>query len=551
LEPNVTGRFGEVLEHGPVIGHKHRTLLNTMAEPQHRNYWFLYSIADIIFIAFFLGILAANLDLFAGADAGFHIKVGDYILDHRAVPTHDIFPSATPPSPWTPPQWLAEVIFAILHRAFGLTGVAVFMVFVMAALCPVLFKFLRSSGVSIVVAAMTVAIAAGTSGVHWLARPHVFALILLLVWYIVLDAFQYRRKSYLYLLPLVMLLWANIHGSFVIGFVLLFVYIAGNVFKARSAAEDSREASKRVRVLAFFFVLSLVATLANPQGYKILLSPFELASNRVLVDRISEWRSPNFHGILLYEYMLLFMIVVFATAVKRLNAIEVMLVLIFTHMSLYSGRFIPLYAVIVSPIIAKQIDKILEEHREKKRFSGFIAMSGRITAIDARTKWHLWSALAILAAVVMCFTGTIKYDFDRKSLPVDAVEFLQQEKITGNVFNSDVFGSYMIYAAVPGIRMFYDGRDMFGKERTEEYLKVMDVEMGWDDVLTKYDISCVIYGNHSALSSLLLEREDWQLVYSDKVANVFVKKTPENQALIAKYPNVRPAATAKDEGDRK
>src|SRR3989304_8193280 len=98
-----------------------------MPETQRRKYWFLYSIADIIFIAFFLGILASELDLFAGADAGFHIKVGDYILDNRAVPTHDIFSFTTPPLPWTPPQWLAEVIFAILHRVYGLTGVAVFM----------------------------------------------------------------------------------------------------------------------------------------------------------------------------------------------------------------------------------------------------------------------------------------------------------------------------------------------------------------------------------------------------------------------------------------
>jgi hypothetical protein len=178
-------------------------------------------------------------------------------------------------------------------------------------------------------------------------------------------------------------------------------------------------------------------------------------------------------------------------------------------------------------------------------------MSGRITAIDAKTKWHLWSALAILAAVVMCFTGTIKYDFDRRNLPVDAVEFLKREKITGNIFNSEVFGSYMIYASVPEVRMFFDGRDIFGKERTEEYLRLIDVERGWGDVLKKYEITCVIYGNSSALSSLLLEREDWQLVYSDKVANVFVKQTPENQALITRYPNVTPAAAAKDAGDSK
>ena len=91
---------------------------------------------------------------------------------------------------------------------------------------------------------------------------------------------------------------------------------------------------------------------------------------------------------------------------------------------------------------------------------------------------------------------------------------------------------------------------MYGKERTEDYLKVIRVERGWDDVLKKYDITWIIYHNESALSTLLLESEDWQLIYSDRVANIFVKKIPENQPLINKYPNVKPVAgdVKEDEG---
>jgi hypothetical protein len=250
--------------------------------------------------------------------------------------------------------------------------------------------------------------------------------------------------------------------------------------------------------------------------------------------------SPNFHNGLVYEYMLLIMILVIGISVKRLNVIELLLVLMFTHMSLFSARFIPLYTIIISPILGKQIDRIIEDFREKGVLREFISTSDNMATVDSKTKWHLWSVAAIAVVIFMCFTGKINYHFDRNKMPVDAVEFLKNEKIEGKVFNDDVFGSYMIYAAWPEYEVFLDGRDMYGKERIADYLKVTDAEREWEDTLNKYDITWIIYNNESALSTLLLESEGWRLIYSDKVANIFVKRTPENQPLIDKYPNIKP-----------
>jgi hypothetical protein len=510
-----------------------------MTEEKTRNYWFIFSIADVIFITVLVIVLSQGGNLLGGADTGFHIRVGEYIIDNTAVPTHDIFSSAVPPFPWTPPQWLAEVIFAILYRPFGLTGVVVFMAFVITAIFAILFKFLRFSGVSIIVAALTVVLAAAASAIHWLARPHVFSLMLLLIWYIILDAYQYKHKNYLYLLPVLMLLWVNLHGSFIMGFVLLIVYIAGNFLKSRFAKEQKQDAYDRTKAFILFFFLCLLVSLLNPQGYKILFSPFEVANSEITAH-IYEWMSPNFHNGLVYEYMLLIMILVIGISVKRLNVIELLLVLMFTHMSLFSARFIPLYTIMISPILGKQIDRIIEDFREKGVLREFISTSDNMATVDSKTKWHLWSVAAIAVVIFMCFTGKINYHFDRNKMPVDAVEFLKNEKIEGKVFNDDVFGSYMIYAAWPEYEVFLDGRDMYGKERIADYLKVTDAEREWEDTLNKYDITWIIYNNESALSTLLLESEGWRLIYSDKVANIFVKRTPENQPLIDKYPNIKP-----------
>jgi hypothetical protein len=118
---------------------------------------------------------------------------------------------------------------------------------------------------------------------------------------------------------------------------------------------------------------------------------------------------------------------------------------------------------------------------------------------------------------------------------------MKKEKITGNMFNNDEFGDYIIYAAWPEYKVFFDGRsDMYGIERMKEYFKVVKIENGWDKVLAKYDINWIIYGANSPLSHFLIERDDWKLVYADKVANIFVRNTPENKPLINKYPDVKP-----------
>ena len=79
---------------------------------------------------------------------------------------------------------------------------------------------------------------------------------------------------------------------------------------------------------------------------------------------------------------------------------------------------------------------------------------------------------------------------------------------------------------------------MYGVDIMKEYLKVVTIKPGWEEVLKKYDVKWIIFDANSALSLFLMERDDWKLIYADKVANIFVKNIPENQYLIKKYPDV-------------
>ena len=514
----------------------------------NKTYWFLPSLSGVIFITVLVLILGGEGNLLGDADTGYHIRAGEYIIDNLEVPDHDIFSFIHPPIPWTAHEWLSEVLYALIHSISGLSGIVVVHAFVIAVVFLILFKFLRASGISIIVAVFIVALSASVSTIHWLARPHIFSLLFTLIFYIVLDTYQNKKKNCLYILPLLMIVWVNLHGGFLAGFLLLGVYVTGNLINAIFKKEVRHETAGKLRLLFLFTTLTLLASLLNPKGYEILLFPFRLIGNKFIMDHVTEFLSPNFHADLRFEYMLLLMIFVFSVSIFRLNSIEAMLVLLFTHMSLYSARYIPLYAIVLSPIIGKRIDYLLGELRERKLVKRFLELSERTGRIDSLTRWNVWSFTAVIIAFIFLFTGKVQYGFDEEKLPINAVQFMKKEKIPGRMFNNDEFGDYIIYAAWPEYRVFFDGRsDMYGEERMKEYFKVTRLERGWKEVLAKYDINWFIFPTKSALSTFLLQRDEWKLIYADKVANIFIKNTSGNQYLINKYQEVKPVIVDDEE----
>ena len=297
--------------------------------PQNRHsYWFLFSIADVLFLSILFVILYRGTGLFGGGDAGFHVRIGDYIIAHRAIPTHDIFAVGTPALPWVPPVWLADVIASLLHRVGGLSALLVSTAIVLAATHVLLFLLIRAKGVSLLMAVAFTILGAATSGIHWLARPHTVSFLFLMIWYMTLDGYQSDRNDRLLWLPVITLFWVNIHGSFIIGLALLGIYALCDSLYHRYKPSGREIAGVRARKLWLILLACLAASLANPQGYKILLLPFHTALNPFVVKSIIEWRSPNFHEILGFEVSLLLTLLILSLSIRRLTLLEIVLLLV-------------------------------------------------------------------------------------------------------------------------------------------------------------------------------------------------------------------------------
>src|SRR5207244_10653486 len=197
-------------------------------------------------------------------------------------------------------EWLSEVIMALVHKFSGLTGIVIFFSLLIGLTYFVLFRFAQSLKCDFLITALIVLLATASSSIHWLARPHIFSLFLTVIWYAILDRYQYQGKDRVYLLPFLMLLWVNLHGAFVTGFVLLGIYLIGNICDALFAAEAQSEMAKeRCKKIAIVTIDCLFASLFNPRGYAILLFPFEIVSNHFVMLNVPDLGWPNFHFVLL------------------------------------------------------------------------------------------------------------------------------------------------------------------------------------------------------------------------------------------------------------
>jgi hypothetical protein len=358
----------------------------------------------------------------------------------------------------------------------------------------------------------------------------IFSLFLVVIWST--PRLYQKEKNYLYALPLLMLLWVNLHGGFFLGLFLGGIYFLGNFMRIFFSEGPERESySTKSKMLFLTLAVCLPVSLINPNGYRNLLLPFELLSSKFIMDRINEFLSPNFHNLSLlpFEILLLFTILLLAISKEKLNIIELALMALFTNMSLYSVRNIPLFALVMAPILARQSEQALSE--QTGRFAAFLRERDRTFLNRYVCCGYLWLVLPVVFVLGLAVSGRIDYHFDEKIKPAAAVEFLKKESVQGNMYNEYEFGDYVIYSAYPQYRVFIDGRaDMYGVERMKEYYKVNQLKPGWEKILDKYNVNFIVFNTDSILSRFLLERNTWRLIYSDKVANIFVKCTSESSA---------------------
>jgi len=459
----------------------------------------------LLFGAFVLLVpiaLGSASTIFDDGDVSWHIATGQWILAHGQVPRTDPFSFTMTGQPWVAYEWLAEVIYALGFNLAGYAGVGAIVAIAMMILHFIIFSQLRHrvDPAALLLAFMAMDI---TLAPFMLARPHVLVWPILAGWTAGLLRARDQARPPPLALALLMLVWANLHGSFVIGFV-----IAGAC--ALDALVAARWDRRALRQWIMFGVLSLAAALVNANGLAGVLHPLTVAGMDTL-SLIQEWQPSTPQKTPWFFAILLAMVAGMLIKRARLRPGELALLLVMLAMALWQVRhqsWLAIVAVLVlTPYLAgaRREDALPMFASPKERRIG-ISLAG--------------------GAAVLLVLGRLTVPLipdENGANPRGLIANIPDAMKSEPVLNGYTLGGPLILA---GIKPYVDGRaDMYGDLFVADYSAMTEGDVArFNRAVQKYGIRWTILpAGHSPLVKALDSSKGWRRVYADKVGVIHVR----------------------------
>lgn len=502
------------------------------------------SLADVLFVV----LLCATATLLgpfllSDSDIGWHIRNGGHILATHSVPHTDYFSSTMAGQPWFAWEWLYDLIISTIHSVAGLDGVVLWSGLIFALTMALLFRLTLKTSGNLPISILLTLVSAAASSIHLLARPHLITWLLTLVWFQQLTSFQRDERKQVLVLPVLMALWVNLHGGFLLGLVLLWLFIAANLWTRCTAAciEPRNRAGARLRHLALILALSLGATLLTPYGVRLYAHLYGYLGNTFLMDNISEFLSPNFHLLQVKCFALLLVAAIAGLALgkSRRSAVGLLIIAFAAWSGLYATRNIPFAVILLAPTIAPFLSAAIHGAIEESDLAAWLraiaqkldSFSARMSTVELRARGHLLPLLVMIVLLGNLLGLAARKEtaqrFDARIMPVQAAEYMAAHDIRGHFFSPDSWGGYLIYRLYPDVRLLVDDRhDFYGEAFMREYLNTLHAGPGWAAWLDAKRANWVVVPPECPLASTLRVSSAWNLVHEDATALIFARRSP-------------------------
>ncbi len=442
-------------------------------------------------------------ELFRDSDSGWHIRNGESILASHSLPRTDPYSFSKPGKPWIAWEWLSDVIMGWTHREAGLRGVAALFSLAIAVCTWIWTRLCFAMGSDFFLTALMAPVMVTTASLHWLARPHVLAWILLLATLWMLERVAIARRSVVSrerqrpaLLLLAVLfgsaLWANLHASFFLAPALAIAYAIGE------------------RSLKFVWIAlaALGGSFLNPYGWHLHAHILSYLTNEELTSRVAEFQSFNFHDKNATQ-------IAIAMALGAAGAVLALTQRKYSHFfvagalwfaALRSARVIPLVALAALPIAGAAITQ---------SFGGW-KYARNLRAIDAQINGAVFAL--VLGGLMLIALRALPVGFSPKQYPVHAADAIVTLPATARIMSSDHFGGYLIYRFAGARKVFFDGRsDFYGADFMKRYFTLSTARPGWREMIKEFAFTHALLPNDSALGDAL-SHEGWRKISQDDVA---------------------------------
>ena len=475
------------------------------------------SLLEIVFIiwAVIVPIGFGYRLLNSDGDLARHLRLGQMMLSQGGLPERDTFSHTAVGRPFLAFEWLSEVVYAGVERLAGLAGVAVFAGLLLALTFTLLCRFMLRHGADPFLAYLVTMAAAVLTGGHWLARPHLFTLLAV----VVLLELLLRRRQTLWPYHALFAVGCNIHGGVDKGVHVNGAVVVGEPLEALRRG-DREGAKGAARTRGATLAAAVAATLLNPYGPSLLQHVGGFFGSEFL-RHTNEFLSPDFHTLngKLFLLALLAVMAAFALVPRRPSYPWLFLILGNTAIALIAQRNIELFALIALPLVALHVDPAWRRLRWNAR-------PREVFEREHRGVYPGFAAgiVALLLIGVAAVRGQVAgvelvpNRFDPERFPVEAVNRARAANLSGPIFNEFIWGGYLLHAW-PEQRVFIDGgTDHYGDAIFAEYIRAWHLDPGWRDVLSKRGIQWVLVDPRARLAHELARQGEWGIWFCDSVA---------------------------------
>ena len=484
----------------------------------------VFSFPLMLAVLLVAGIFVTGRELRLDPDCWWHIKTGELILSTHIWPTTDPYSFTVTGQPWLSYEWGGDVVLASAVRVAGLRGLDAVSILMGAAVMIALYCLATlcsgNSKAAFVASAVLLVLTVPSFNV----RPQMLGYLFLILTLIALERFRRQKRAALWFLPFLFLLWINTHGSWIIGLGVVATYWVSGLFKFSAGGLKAVPWNVAERIqISLVFMLSLLVLPLTPYGTELSTYPFEVASSLpISVKSILEWQPMPFEDVggKLFLAMLLgfFLVQIIARFEWRLEQLG--LFMFAAAMATIHVRFVLLFVPFFAPLLATALARWVPVYDRQK------------------DRWPLNAAMITAIVIGMIYYFPSRDDLRKKvaeQFPVGAVEYLNEHRTPGPMFNTYGFGGYLVWSRWPEHKVFIDGRSELYERGgvLNDYMQVLTVKPATLAILRSYGIQSCLLDRRESFATMLSALPDWQEVYSDNRSVLFVRRNAVNSNTVA------------------
>lgn len=472
-------------------------------------------------------LMAARTPL--DSDVWWHLRSGQVTVETGRPLLVDIFSYTREGQAWVNHSWLAQVILYGLYQLAGYSGLVLW-VCVLAVIC-LAFAFQQMKGPAWWRALLVILAGVAIAPV-WSPRPQAASLALLagLGWW--LERWKKGDLRGIWGLPVLFLVWSNLHAGYSLGFLLLAAFLGGQVLNHLLGMEEEALPWRSLGKVLLWVGLAFLAVAINPNGADMWRIPFQTIGISSLQQFIPEWASPDFHDPVQQPILLLAALLLGAVGFsgRKMKGEEWLTAAGFLVLALLSRRNIAPFAIVASPIIARHGWQAVEGWRKRTRLQEKLKLPA-LPKNESRPHPGInllivgLIALAAFSKLGVVSLPAVVQASETAIFPQGALDWMRGHPVQGRTFNEYAWGGYLIWF-LPEEKVFVDGRtDLFGDEIIGQWREVIQAEEPMQEILERWMVERVVVMPDRPLAGALLQA-GWVMKYQDPYSIILERPRP-------------------------